>query len=195
MARAIVRQPASPSRAFAAAAIRAAILAAVLVISGCASGPSRFGVTYDSYPRGATLLCGGSVMGYTPTTLYYNTDDLRNLKYLDASSCSANWVSGTKKNYEAIPWQQFGKGVTVTMSRPDNPGLQQDMEFALKAQQAQSQQQYQQQALQQQALQQQKAPAANSSGPKVVNCTKLGDLSGRIHQFQNICPLGYLQNY
>lgn len=133
-------------------------------------------------------------MGYTPTTLYYDIKGFKNQTYLDVSNCSANWVSGAKYNYEAIPWQKFGRGVTVTLQRPEAPGLQHDMEFALQAQQAQTQQQLQQQALQQQILKQ-TAPATNSQGPKIVNCTKLGDLSGRVHQFQNICPVGYLQSY
>ena len=192
MTRASASDHARPARVYLAAPKRFTLLAMVLVIAGCATGPSRFGVTYDSYPQGATLQCGGAVMGYTPTTLYYDIKGLENRVYL-VNNCKATWVSGAEYHYESIPWQNFGRGVTVTLQRPEVPGLQQDMEFALQAQQFQAQQRYQQQALRQQALQQMTAPPANGYGSTVVNCAAIGDLSGRIHQFQYSCPPGYFR--
>jgi hypothetical protein len=150
------------------------LLAVMPAISGCAGTPS-FGVTYDSFPRGATLLCSGSNFGYTPVTLFYELEKIKGQTYIN-SNCSANWASGAKSNYDAIPWQNFGSGVTTTAARPNTPGIEKDMEFALKVEQAQAQQ-----------LQQ------DSGWPStaVVNCTKMGDLSGRVYQFKNFCPVGF----
>lgn len=162
-----------------------ALLALVLVTSGCASSTS-FGVTYDSTPQGAALVCAGVNRGYTPVTTYFDRKALEGYTTIN-NGCVAIWSSGARAEYEPIPWQQFGAGVTVTKQRPDVPGIQQDMEFALKVEQARNQQQY----LQQQQYQQ----ASQPNSEPTVNCTKFGDLglSRQIYQFKGtLCPLGYL---
>ena len=40
-----------------------------IFLSGCSS---KYEVTFDSNPRGATLLCNGKNWGYTPMKLYYD---------------------------------------------------------------------------------------------------------------------------
>ena len=64
------------------------------------------------------------------------------------------------------------------------PGIQQDMEFALKVEQNQRQ------------AQQQVQQVPNSAPAPFVNCTKLMDLSGQVYQFKGtFCPVGYLAIY
>lgn len=149
-----------------------------LASTGCAS---KYPVTFDSYPQGATLVCNGTNWGYTPVTLYYE-EEVKKEHYLSLQSCSANWASGAKEFYGQVPIQQFPNGVQQTLQRPDTPGFQQDAEFALKVQQLNVQkQQAQAQAAQQQVYTQQTA-----------NCKKSFDISGQIYQFaQMFCPPGY----
>jgi len=40
-----------------------------MILSGCAS---KYVVTYDSNPQGASLVCSGKNWGYTPKKLYYD---------------------------------------------------------------------------------------------------------------------------
>ena len=107
-----------------------------LATVGCAS---KYAVTFDSYPQGATLICDGTNWGYTPKTLYYDKE-VKKQSYLNLYSCSANWSSGARENYGTIPIYKFPDGVQKTLQRPDVPGFQQDAEFALKFQQMRQQQ-------------------------------------------------------
>ncbi|MEQ5837158.1 hypothetical protein [Marinobacter sp. NFXS9] len=119
--------------------------------TGCAS---KYPVTFDSYPQGATLVCNGTNWGYTPRTLYYEPE-VKEQQYLYLSACSANWASGAKKVYDPVPVQQFQDGVRQTAQRPNVPGFQQDSEFALKVQQM-NYQRRQAQAAEQSAYEQQR---------------------------------------
>ena len=47
------------------------ICTAVLLVSGCAN---HYRITYDSEPRGATLICGDINYGYTPVSVDYVLD-------------------------------------------------------------------------------------------------------------------------
>ena len=143
---------------------------------GCAS---KYPVTFDSYPQGATLVCNGTNWGYTPKTLYYD-EKVKKETSLSLSSCSANWSSGARQYYGTVPIDQFPNGVQQTLQRPDVPGFQQDAEFALKVQQLNIQKQ-QAQSAQQPTYSQQR-----------VSCKKSFDISGQIYQFsQMFCPPGY----
>lgn len=104
-----------------------------LLATGCSS---QYAVNFDSYPQGATLVCGGKNFGYTPKKLYYDKS-VKKQEILDLSNCSANWVSGARKNYGTVSVQKFPEGVRVTPRRPNDSGFQQDAEFALKVQQMQ----------------------------------------------------------
>lgn len=144
--------------------------------TGCAS---QYAVTFDSYPQGATLICNGKNWGYTPKTLYYDKS-VKKQETLNLSSCSANWVSGARKNYGTIPVQQYPKGVRQTQQRPNVPGYSQDAEFALKVEQMK--------------IQKKQSEAAESiyiNPNPVKQCRKFGDFSGQIYQFQGFCPVGY----
>lgn len=147
-----------------------------LFATGCAS---KYAVTFDSYPQGATLICDGTNWGYTPRTLYYDKS-VKKQKTLNLGSCSANWVSGARKSYGTVSVQQYPNGVKQTQQRPNVPGYSQDAEFALKVEQMK--------------IQKEQSDAANSiniNPNPVKQCRKFGDLSGQIYQFQGFCPFGY----
>lgn len=107
----------------------------LLILSGCSS---KYPVTFDSNPQGATVVCSGKNWGYTPITLYYDKE-VKKLTSLNVSSCSANWVSGARKDYGTIPVQQYPDGVRQTLERPNVEGYEKDAQFALQVQQMQYQ--------------------------------------------------------
>jgi len=104
-----------------------------LVMGGC----SQYPVTFDSDPRGASLICNGSNFGYTPKTLYYEPDvnqDTLNI------NCFASWVSGAKMDYaRSIPIDKYPDGAKGTAIRPNVDGYARDEEFALKVQEMRDQ--------------------------------------------------------
>lgn len=106
-------------------------IAALLALGGCAS---KYAVTFDSYPQGATLLCNGTNWGYTPVTLYYDKA-VKKQSSLSLGSCSANWTSGARKTYGVVPVSQYPDGVRQTLQRPNEPNAHIDHSFALQVQQ------------------------------------------------------------
>ncbi len=112
----------------------AKVIAFILVASTAVGCSSKYAVTFDSVPQGATLICNGTNWGYTPKTLYYD-QEVKSRSSLNLGSCSANWVSGAKQYYGTIPVQQFPDGVKQTLQRPNTPGYEKDAEFELKAKQ------------------------------------------------------------
>ncbi|MEQ5803042.1 hypothetical protein [Halomonas sp. H10-9-1] len=154
----------------------AGLIVTVLASVGCAT---KYPVTFDSYPQGATLICNGTNWGYTPKTLYYDSE-VKQQNYLSLRSCSANWSSGARELYGSVSMQEFPDGVRQTLQRPDVPGFQQDAEFSLKVQQLNVQKR-QAQSAQQPVYSQQS-----------VSCKKSFDISGQLYQFaQAYCPPGY----
>ena len=113
------------------------LIVASLLFNGCSN---KYEVTFDSNPRGATLICNGKNWGYTPKKLYYD-EEVRNYSSLDVSSCSANWVSGYKATYPK-DMQIFSSGGTITtLNRPTyGEGYPMDAQFALQVEQMQAQQ-------------------------------------------------------
>lgn len=129
------------------------------ILSGCSS---QYTVTFDSNPRGATLVCEGKNMGYTPKTLYFK-EQVKKQDTLNISSCSANWVSGAKKPYGIIPVTQYPDGVRQTLEREQGDGYSKDAEFALKMRQTE--------ALESAAYQQRRAAtAAEKQNNKTTTC-------------------------
>ena len=108
-----------------------------LVFSGCSS---KYEVTFDSNPRGATLICNGQNWGYTPKKLYYD-EKVKEYKVIDVSSCSANWISGYSANYPK-DMTIFPEGGTITtLNRPTyGEGYSTDVQFALQVEQMKAQQ-------------------------------------------------------
>lgn len=103
----------------------------VFFLIGCSN---KYPVTFDSNPKGASLICNGKNWGYTPKTLFYD-ERIKKQNYLDISSCSANWISGYSKKYGTISTQQFPNGVHQTLERPFGDGYEKDARFALDVQQ------------------------------------------------------------
>lgn len=149
------------------------------LITGCAS---NYGITYNSEPQGASLVCNGINKGYTSKTLYYKLDkENKKNGSLRTQTCEARWVSGARKTYSNT-WDlnKFPKGVMQTLQRPNVPGYSQDAEFALKVKQMKIQKE-----------QSDAAKTININPNPVKQCRKVGDLSGQIYQFQGFCPFGY----
>lgn len=166
------------------------VLAAALIAGGCAS--NQLAVTYDSNPRGASLVCNGMPKGYTPITLNYEMKTLKGKTQLN-NNCMALWASNYRRMYDPIPLQQSQKAVSVIVSRPDGPGLEKDTERAREVERSRTQQMQQQQQMQRPQGQPPALPALPSLD-KIVTCTRFGDLSGQVYQFKNFCPTGYFQS-
>jgi len=109
------------------------IIFGVIIILGLGGCSSKYAVTFDSNPQGASLICNGKNWGYTPMTLYYDKS-VKQSPSLNLGSCSANWVSGARQNYGVVPVAQYPDGVRQTLPRPNIEGYPLDAEFALKVQ-------------------------------------------------------------
>jgi len=102
-------------------------------ISGCAS---KYSITYNTTPTGASVVCGGVNEGYSPVTLYYEpSPEQKDYGEMKTVSCYARWASGVSKNYSNT-WDlnKFPDGVMQTLQRPDGDGYAIDSDFALKVQ-------------------------------------------------------------
>jgi hypothetical protein len=161
-----------------------------------ASCASNYGVTYDSEPRGASLICGGINQGYTPTTLYYKlSEENKKSGTLNTVPCHAIWISGASDNFSSsFSLSQFPNGVMNTLQRPNVEGYTQDAQFALQVENMKTQKRQAAAAESaSNAVQNYNSNAVqnyNSNSPKA--CKMFGDLSGRIYYFQNgFCPVGY----
>jgi len=146
------------------------VVIASVGMAGC--GASIYPFAFDSNPQGATVICDGQNLGYTPTTVYYDRGKMKNpnlpLNYppFDTRRCSANWASGAKASYTSYVTSRekfmaaFPNGVSATVQRPKVPGLAQDNQFALQVQQMLMQQA----AMQQQAAAMQQAAFMQQMG-------------------------------
>lgn len=114
----------------------------IAITSGCASTP-KYAITYNTEPPGASLICNGVNNGYTPRTLSYelNKDNERS-GIIQTAPCRAQWSSGASGDYSRFfSITEYPQGVMQTLQRPNEPGYEQDAEFALKVQQLQYQRQ------------------------------------------------------
>lgn len=112
----------------------------VLLISGCSAVVNYvdgYGITYNTFPTGANVICDGVNKGYTPITLRYNVslEDLES-KNFKTQPCVAKWASGVSENFSNV-WnlKDHPHGVIQTLQRPDEEGYQIDAEFALRVEQ------------------------------------------------------------
>ena len=113
---------------------RLVVLVASVMLGACAS---NLKVTYQSDPPGAALYQGGQLMGYTPYTLQYQvTDDDRKRGTKLLQGTSVKWASGASANVPSLTANinQFGFSQQFTFQRPDIPGRETDMQFALELQ-------------------------------------------------------------
>ena len=114
--------------------LRRVTLLLCVMLGACAS---NLKVTYQSDPPGASLYQGGQLMGYTPYTLQYQVSDQdrsRGSKLLQGTS--VKWASGASANVPNLTANltQFGFSQQFTFQRPDLPGRETDMQFALELQ-------------------------------------------------------------
>lgn len=155
------------------------LIPAMLIIftAGCSS--RQYAVTFDTEPRGATLVCNGKNWGHTPKTLYYD-ESVRKQPSVNVGHCSANWVSGARESYPNNI-TVFPSGGSITkLQRARGNGYSQDANYALQLRQTRA------------AENASAAQYNNSGSSNVVSCKKLGDLSGQVYQFQTaFCPYGY----
>jgi hypothetical protein len=85
----------------------------------------------------------------------------KNSGTLNITQCSANWVSGIKKNYStSFSMTQFPNGVRQTLQRPSGDGYATDAQFALQVQNS-NYQRRQAQAAEDSAYQQSRNANAN----------------------------------
>lgn len=147
---------------------------------GCSS---RYSITYNSNPTGASIVCNGINYGYSPVTLYYDLSDYdKKHKELRTVHCAAYWISGAIENYSTT-WDldKFPEGVMQTVQRPNMSGYEQDMQFSLQVQQMKAQQ-AQADAAQQQANQQ----ALQNMNQSIQNMNNNLQMQQHNYQMQNL---------
>jgi len=113
--------------------MRLALTVIALALGGCAT---RINVTYRSDPPGATLYEEGRPMGMTPYTAWYEPDEtFKNGGCRKFKGTSVKWASGATASIASLDacasngWNQH-----YTFIRPDVPGRDVDMNFALQLQ-------------------------------------------------------------
>ncbi len=154
------------------------IVAFIILFSGCSN---RYEVTFDSNPRGATLICDGRNWGYTPKLLALPIEAVKDRSHLDISGCSANWVSGYSEKYTTKMTIYSTGSTIVTLNRPKGEGYQVDAQFALQVEQMKAQQ-AQADAAQQQANQQ----ALQNMNQSIQNMNNNMQMQQHNYQMQNL---------
>lgn len=154
--------------------MRLYIVLLVLILTGCSN---NYPVKFDSTPQGASVICSGQNFGYTPITLYYDKDKIRNDTIIN--DCKAQWSSGASANFPSRIRVYPTGGTVVTLPRPNVPGHTQDAEFALKLKSINSSNQ--------------QHPINSNPFSTTINCRKMGEfLNVEIKTFSgSFCPLGW----
>ena len=100
------------------------LLLLTVFLTGCGGG---YGITYNTVPEGASVICDGVHKGYSPIRLTYDVD-----KEFNTKPCYAQWSSGVKKNYsDSWDTRDWPDGVMQTLQRPSGGDYSQDARFAL----------------------------------------------------------------
>ncbi len=179
------------------------IFALGFLVTGCTT-TKQYKLSFDSQPQGASLICNGQSMGYTPQILYY--DDVEyspegQNTFGISNRCQGVWSSGASAFYPTqFPIYPSG-GTVYTLQRPNVPGYSQDAEFELKVRNLE--------ANQRASLAAQRAASAaeqqnfnnimnrNNSSSNTINCKRMGvSLYPEIKTFSSmICPLGWMQAF
>jgi hypothetical protein len=136
----------------------------ILVIFGIFSGCARIPVTYLSDPPGAMIYEESrGQLGNAPVRVYYTpTDQDKQRGYMYINPVTARWISGVEIGGAPSTLPIDGVGKTYVFKRPNEPGLELDLQadyqrkqLQLQQQQVRQQQQYMDQKLQQQQQQNQ----------------------------------------
>lgn len=153
------------------------VLATVCItLVSCSSGPPQYGVTYDSTPQAAMLICNNKQEGYTPKTLYYTLNE-NNFKtgVLKTAPCRAVWASGMQAEFnDFFNLHEFPNRVQTSVSAPkiDN----RDMQFALQKAQIDAQENHYRsmRAAQQSQQIDQMIQGIGNIVPKTTYCNRIG---------------------
>jgi hypothetical protein len=138
-----------------------------MIFSGCAS---KYSITYNTNPTGASIICNGTNEGYSPVTLYYQPDeDNKKSGTMRTTPCSSYWVSGMRKDFSNT-WDlnKFPDGVMQTLQRPNGDGYEKDAQFALQVKNMKYQQR-QAEAAEDAAYQQRRNANANKKQARELN--------------------------
>jgi len=134
----------------------------VIALTGCASG---YSITYNTEPKGASIICNGINEGYSPVRLNYSPDENnKRMGTMNTVPCTAVWSSGFRKNFsDTWDLNEFPNGVMQTLQRPNGEGYSQDANFALQIQNMQYQRRQAEAA-------EEAAAAANRRNNKTTTC-------------------------
>jgi len=148
----------------------------ILILSGCSS---KYSITYNTNPEGASVICKGVNEGYSPVTLYYTPDDNnKKIGKMSTVSCTAYWISGAKKDFSNT-WDlnKFPNGVMQTLQRPNVEGYEKDAQFALQVQNMKYQKRQAQAA---------ESAASSAAYQNIQNMNRNNQLQQQNYQLQNI---------
>ncbi len=106
----------------------------LFILGGCSS---QYVVTFDSNPKGASLVCNGKNWGATPKKLYYD-ESVKKQSLINVSDCSANWISGTRTSYPSNLKVFPSGGTIISVDRPSGDGYVQDAVYALQLRQTEA---------------------------------------------------------
>ena len=101
-------------------------------LSGCATNQLK--VTYYADPASATLYEDQRAFGYTPLTLAYPiTPQDRERGYMLLKGTSVVWASGASASVKSLRADlSQGNNFHFIFIRPDVPGIEVDLDFALQ---------------------------------------------------------------
>lgn len=113
--------------------MRLLAIAALAALGGCAS----LQITYQSDPQGATLYQDGQPIGVTPYTLTYEPSEaFREGGCMSIRETAVKWASGATASTSGVlvVCKSTGERQTYTFIRPDVPGRDIDVNYALQRQ-------------------------------------------------------------
>jgi len=108
------------------------LILSIFIFTGCAMNQVR--ITYYSDPPGATLYEGQIAHGYTPITLIYNIPpEAINNRFLNINGVKVIWPSGVSASIDSlIVDRDKDSNFYFNFIRPDVPGREIDVNFALE---------------------------------------------------------------
>ena len=110
-----------------------AFIGSFVLISGCSTTPDSVEVLLQSDPQGATIYQNGSVVGRTPTSVYYAKSTA-----FDKGGCRkttplmARWASGAVISTPISLCSAIGLSQIFTFHRPNVEGRESDERFAIE---------------------------------------------------------------
>jgi hypothetical protein len=108
----------------------------LLVVATLLAGCAGLRVQYNSDPPGASLYEGGQLKGVTPVVLNYELDQaFKSGGCTTLRGTSVKWASGAEASISHLTaCAHVGRSQQYTFQRPDVPGRDVDMNYALQVQ-------------------------------------------------------------